>query len=293
MSIASDVLELYLNDVYDRECVLQTDKDEVEFVQNGIEMIVQRIGNKILQYSPSDDDDDVEKTFQNTLDEDIQMFASSGGKVTKYTECNLIKVGSFYEGTRNKFPDEFDFTFPVYCFKETKCMSLGSLISSILAKTYGIINSQTTDPVLKIHDIELSYCDPQDQTRKIYLDKNVGKTGPARHFKFVYLNKSGVKRNIHVDLVPSAVIRDSEFERIVNDYCKLEPFRHEVLNTGTIQIVQQRLSFTETEVLFMKDILSHDHRKVYRLLKYFINGHNDVIDDCGDLTRLQRKGYSS
>ncbi|CAG2201804.1 GON4L [Mytilus edulis] len=256
MSIASDVLELYLNDVYDRECVLQTDKDEVEFVQNGIEMIVQRIGNKILQYSPSDDDDDVEKTFQNTLDEDIQMFASSGGKVTKY------KVSSFYEGTRNKFPDEFDFTFPVYYFEETKCLSLGRLISSILAKTYAIINSQTTDPVLKIRDKELSYCGPEDQTRKIYLDKNVGKTGPARHFKCVYRNKNGVERNIHVELVPSAVIRDSEFERIVNEYCKLEPFRHEVLNTGTIQIVQQRLSFTETEVLFMKDILSHDHRKV-------------------------------
>ncbi|VDI83623.1 Hypothetical predicted protein [Mytilus galloprovincialis] len=169
MSIASDVLELYLNDVYDRECVLQTDKDEVEFVQNGIEMIVQRIGNKILQYSPSDDDDDVEKTFQNTLDEDIQMFASSGGKVTKYTECYLIK----------------------------KLNAFGRLISSILAKTYAIINSQTTDPVLKIRDKELSYCGPEDQTRKIYLDKNVGKTGPARHFN-VFIETKMVLKEIYM-----------------------------------------------------------------------------------------------
>lgn len=190
------------------------------------------------------------------------MFISSGGKVTKYTECNLIKVGSFYEGTRNKFPDEFDFTFPLYCFEETKCMSLGSLISTILAKSYFIINCQTTDPVLKIQEMELSYCAPQDQTRKIYLDKNVGKTGPARHFKFVYRNKYGVERNIHVDLAPAAVIRDSNFKRIVDEYCKLEPFRQELLSTGTIQIVQQTFIYRDRSILHEGNCVTRSQESV-------------------------------
>lgn len=61
MSLTSDVLELYLNDVYEKECLFEIDKEEMDFVQNGIETIVHKIGSKILQYGSSTDDSDIEK----------------------------------------------------------------------------------------------------------------------------------------------------------------------------------------------------------------------------------------
>jgi hypothetical protein len=76
-------------------------------------------------------------------------------------------------------------------------------------------------------------------------------------------------------VVPAIVIRDENLRQIVDRYCSLEPFREEILQTGSILMAHDSITFTETEVHVMRDLLSQNHKIVYRLLKYLINGNNE------------------
>jgi hypothetical protein len=108
---------------------------------------------------------------------------------------------------------------------------------------------------------------------------------------FIYENESGERKNVNVDVVPAIVIRDENLRQIVDKYCPLEPFREEILQTGTILMAHDSITFTETEVHVMRDVLSQNHKIVYRLLKYLINGNNE---EHGKLSsRLDIKLYSS
>ena len=175
-------LDLFLDGIYNQECEFYIGKDEVDFKRSGIETIVRKIVNKILEYDPFvGHHDDLQRVVE-ILNDDIQIFHSAGGKLARISTCttdDIIKVGSFYEGTRNRFPDEFDFIFPVYCFEKTDCTSSlsANIISSILDKTYSIIYNQISEPILTLQ--EKDFLVYNSSAKNICYDSIVSKKGPA------------------------------------------------------------------------------------------------------------------
>lgn len=88
-------LERFLNDVFQKECVFRISEDEVGFIQAGIECLVEQIVELV----------------QEDLRRDMENKKLSPSHVPLLDKAFILKAGSFYEGTKNRFPDEFDFLF--------------------------------------------------------------------------------------------------------------------------------------------------------------------------------------
>lgn len=88
---SNENLEKYLETIYLRGCICPISQAEVNFIREGIE-------DQIKQY--------LEQTYSGIrtpcTDEKCEISH-------KQSDFELLKVGSFYEGTTNGFPDEFDF----------------------------------------------------------------------------------------------------------------------------------------------------------------------------------------
>jgi hypothetical protein len=243
-----DNLELYLNDVYEKECVFKIESCEVQFIQNGIENLVQRIVNDVLE----------------------NLRRNKEVPVTVLRNSDIIKVGSFYEGTKNTFPDEFDI---IFCYYETT--------------KYAVFDYfPVTDVIKKVCNQNrrtLKYQSTSNSKQKIEFEKYLEKHGPATWLHFIYTNSIGDKKCINVDLVPAGrtYITEIGHRTTVSKVCQIGPFEREILSTGSFLYVEDNYSFTETEAYFMGNILSMKHKKVYRILKRLINGHSteDVYTD--------------
>jgi hypothetical protein len=258
-------LELYLKDVFESECKFKIDSQETAFIQTGVESIVLKLVQKVLEDDP----------IWSLIEEDIELYNSVGGKISKRAG-DILKVGSFYEGTKNNFPDEFDIICLFYFCEETKCMDsqLKEHLVRIIARTSQLIRKCAIDFETRADNKDICISS-KDGARKIYFDRFCGKSRPAMTMNFIYDNESGERKDINVDVVPTIVIKDKNLRQIVDKYCPLEQFREEILQTGSILMAHDSITFTETEVHVMRDLLSQNHKIVYRLLKYLINGNNE------------------
>lgn len=240
-------LELFLNDVFQKECVYRISQEEVEFIQKGIEYLVEQIVRFVLEDIHRDQTD---KKFSPP--------------VPLLDHARILKVGSFYEGTKNRFPDEFDFLF---CFYMTrKFAAFHNFRPPIESYVRGVCRK-------KGRGLKYSKLDG----RKIWLNEFKEEHGPASWLLFTYKDKLSQNHEINVDLVPaSKLYLDPEINtKNVDDICEIKPFVQEIWSTLSILIVKNNFSFTETEVDFMNMTLSENHRKVYRIIKFLINGHGD------------------
>lgn len=262
-----DKLELYLNDIYTKECLFKIEESEVQFIRTGIENLVQAIVDSALERFN-------DPQSQNSLNEAMQMYRDD------ICSSDIIKVGSFYEGTKNHYPDEFDFIFLLYCSKNF--IEFGENNLSIPNYSDKIENP-LTNAILGLYKVTEKKKDylhylSSDGTRKIYFDKYMYAKGPAAKLRFIYESDSGQSKEIFVDLVPAVREHGETLERTVSFMCRLPEFRKEVLRTGSflfINSVSANFTFTETEVRFMGNVLSKNHVAVYRILKHLINGHGD------------------
>jgi hypothetical protein len=114
-------LKLFLNDVFKNECVFTIDEEEVEFIQNGIEFCVQKIVNILheekfcLDHGPQQDVKSLKEVyFPIKMDRDVDKLLY---EKIPFVRSSIVKVGSFYEETKNKYPNEFDFIIYLYCLK--------------------------------------------------------------------------------------------------------------------------------------------------------------------------------
>ncbi|XP_045178666.2 uncharacterized protein LOC123538550 [Mercenaria mercenaria] len=280
-------LELYLTDVYEKECEFKIEQEEVEFIQTGIETLVQDLVDKILAYDSFDKlistviDETadalvdmhckkslVEVYFPIQRDSSLQSYEAGNESYLKYVKSTIIKVGSFYDGTKNQFPDEFDFIFLL-----------------IGVRTPWPFEHLIDVPVYKIasrneKSLQYIYSSEKHQaTRKIEFEKYLEERGPAYKLRFIYSNGSGDQRYIHVDLVPAYKIIDCNtqqwFVKNVKENVEPKSFREEILSAGNCLFINGTLAFTEIEKHFMKNVISKKHVKVYRILKYLLNGHSD------------------
>ncbi|CAG2193282.1 unnamed protein product [Mytilus edulis] len=112
-------LELYLKDLFDEECKFKTEEGEEDFIREGVKTIVDTLVEKILSdyYDMiQNDDQDIYKRIR----QDEENLNRDGINCIKCSTNDILKVGSYNEGTRNKFPDEFDFIFPVFRLEPTR-----------------------------------------------------------------------------------------------------------------------------------------------------------------------------
>ena len=270
-------LEHYLSDVYEKECKFTIEDQEVCFIQTGIETLVEKIGNKILEYNFMD------SLKRCLVYNDLQYL----------DQASLIKVGSFYEGTKNGFPDEFDFILA---------------LNTIQTKTKGFLGY-----CLPVFYQNMRYCKTeiihflslgkQKSTALCHYSESYGdvsfieiieqpewESGPSVKLLFNYRRRTGEEFFIHTDLVPAIKVVHENPEYI-NNFCRLEPFFSEVITTGSYLYVNGNVSVTETEVRFVRHILSKEHFKAYRVLKYLINGYVDT--DAGNFDKRKKFSLSS
>jgi len=205
-------------------------------------------------------------------------------------------VGSMKEGTRNYFPDEFDFLITLDVIDK----SLGGtpLVESVL-KTF----HDELDSVLKRDKHDLF------DTCIVFFNK-VRISGPASKLLFMYTTSrfSSTWKEIHVDLVPTVQIPICETDATIGDDLGLDTldpsWRQMVLDTGYYNVIlkyerfSKRCCFlcrypvllpsiTRTEIDFMGTKVSKNHNIAYRFIKHFINGRD--VDRLID--KIQREFF--
>ncbi|XP_053401642.1 uncharacterized protein LOC128557694 [Mercenaria mercenaria] len=251
----NDQLEEYLNNIFENECRFSVEENELEFIQTGIE-----------------------KYLLKHIDDFYHVYANGECKLRgcdiKHCTPELLKVGSFYEGTRNKFPDEFDFIVVI------------GTVDELPIKT---VTDHSKCPCREKRSFR--YESDQDASTVIEFVK-MSSHGPAA--KIILCYKEGSKEQlISVDIATAirfVYTRDIHNVRNITkeDDVFHSEFHKEILKTGSFLLLDSQFclsypggdcigpfgtSITETEVYFMQNIVSAKHRRVYRLLKYLINGN--------------------
>lgn len=290
-NLQANRLEEYLQSVFEEECKFKIEDEEVKFIQQGIESLVRSfidyilVDDKIVAYLAlmllrlETNYPEFTFYFPSKLDELFKEYINH-----KPESIPLFKVGSFYEGTRNKIPDEFDFIFS---------------LATVGDKEYnGIIMNIKLSVKDVCHNFEMSI---HDGGKTISFLKFLGSHGPAFLLQFEYKNSFNHTRIINVDLAfavqsPAAKIKMADIhKRNLSDQCALlKSYRDKVLSQENFLVIQFRLSLALVETDFIRNDLSANHRKVYRILKYLINGEVNE-DDIKEalLPDATKTGYSS
>ncbi|XP_053401673.1 uncharacterized protein LOC123559523 [Mercenaria mercenaria] len=257
----TDKLEKYLEDIYKKYCKLSIDEAEIEFIRNGVERLT-------LEY--------IQKTYPHMRCKETSC------KVKHFSEIELVKVGSFYEGTRNGYPDEFDFIGVLGTVDEEPDENTNLHLRTGICTHCEIYQSG-------------EFPDASIRFNFTYGSRTHGK---AERLEYLY-RKGSEEITIDVDVVTALRCYNTEKYYTGKGIFNKEIY-HEILNTGSFLFIYTGLSVssdkgtpsdvseiraddvsskgpwdktvTETEKRLVRDVLSKTHRKVYRLLKYIING---------------------
>jgi hypothetical protein len=186
---------------------------------------------------------------------------------------DILNVGSIYEKSKNHFPDEFDFIVIVGWSNKLRGLSFLRLFHNSLQAVLGR---------MKIN----KYCIKIGQNSEIYFDKYVTARGPASTLQFIYSRQHYENVKIHVDITPAVRMQNVKdhikketllfkdwYEEIIRRNCCLAVYvqdSDQAFHKGTA-----RITVTEFEIHLMKNVISSKHLKIYKLLKYFINGKDD------------------
>lgn len=188
----------------------------------------------------------------------------------------ILCVGGFYEDTKNCFPDEFDYIY-VICTLEV----IEDMEEFVWLKHYFTLNDfhDTIKDILTrvIETEKYVYNHGDAEGRVIYLDGYNKMQGPASQLTFRYVNNTNQiieMKTLHVDIVPAFRIFDKRLPQRIRQVCNVAGFADEIAMMGRYLITNE-VSFTDTESWFMRKRLPSSHYKVYRLLKYILNGCND------------------
>lgn len=262
-------LDRFLEHLFREKIEFNVDDNFIRCLQTTVENCIKHLFNDLMELQ------EVQTAVQKLQDEckdNYNVFAHN----------DVLYVGSFYEGTKNNFPDEFDyllilFTAERYIYTEhydhkiirhEPSMGYHKLLSNFVEDfAYHIKN---LPDIIKI-----------DSNQLFDLEfTSLERSGPACKLCFTLKKKipsifEGDSKKIHVDITPAIKIIDSNLPTSVETICFVDGFRDEIVKTGSFIVIQKvgtYFTFTETEVLFMKTCLSTRHKRTYRLLKYLING---------------------
>ena len=262
-------LEELLGNIYQKKLVFPYQHKEVRFIQTAIETLVLAIVTDIL-----DNKEDI-FDLRNEAHEDLET----------NTDAILCKIGSFYEQTKNTYPDQFDFVYVPFTTTVTHTISHRKWVAlePNHARIQEIVESL-------LNRGRLTYKD--DVIGDIEFVSFVQQTGDISTFRFHLNRNERYKRDlettkiIHVDLVPGIRIIDPNLTENVRSFCPVQGFQGHILESASMQYLRLQYSpavFCDAEVDFMQRVLSRRHLKVYRILKYLINGRDDdldLLDEC-------------
>lgn len=261
-------LEQLLQNIYARRLEFPSDHPEVRFIQKAVEKIVGRIAKELDKYK---------QTLFSTADKSIAALVVNKpscniSDLEEETGKNLFKLGSFYERTKNTFPDEFDFVYVPY--RLTK-------------------NPDGLDPFFELKDEafrkRVSYLSNagslmyrNEDIGDVFFEKYEGQSDIAAEFQFAFIRDvrfyrkgKALKRTIRVNLIPGILVIDPNLQDNIETLCPIPGFRKEVLETspdGYLLLPNSFTAFCESEVHFMNHVLSRRHVAVYRVLKYLLHG---------------------
>ena len=270
-------LEDWLQRTYRRKLKLQVlDYGEVHFVQQGVEYIVHTLVDAFIMNR--------HRLFNFMGDPDICRH------ISVKSEHVLFKVGSFYERTKNTYPDEFDFVYtPLYVDRDKSFVDDSFLDLSVMDLKSVVANLRKSRTLV--------YRD--NSYGNISFVRYEGQHGPASTFTFrfersdkVIKSKRSHFKMITVDLVPGIRVYDSNLANRVMELCPFPGFQELIAMTGKYFWIPYSFNaFNETEVYFMRHVLSRKHVKAYRLLKYILNGDGDgeELKRCCDESDLHIK----
>ncbi|XP_053401661.1 uncharacterized protein LOC123559536 [Mercenaria mercenaria] len=272
-----DKLEKYLEDIYEKYCKFSTDEAEIEFIRKGVESLT-------LEY--------LQKTYRHSPCEDISC------KINHFSEIELVKVGSFYEGTRNGYPNEFDFMAVLGTVDEVPDIDSDSHLRTGTCMQFDIYQSG------EFPDASIEYCFTSGSRAH----------GIAERLEYLY-KKGSEEITIDVDVVVALRCYNTEKYYTGNGIFNQE-FYKEILKTkgflfiytgssvssndksSNVSVIPADhvschgpwdKSITETEKRFVRDVLTKQQKKVYQLLKYIINGPfgEDLFKHFDDVQHFQ------
>lgn len=258
-------LELLLQNVFKQKLEFPSEHPEVIFIRKAIEHIVGRVAKELDKYK---------QALFETVDK-----SASGKPVCNISDLeqetgkNLFKLGSFYERTKNTFPDEFDYVYVPYRLTTDQQIQspFFELKDDAFKKRVSYLSNAGS---LMYKDCEIG---------DVFFENYEGQSDIAAQFQFAFIRniryyKEGkrLKRTIRVNLIPGILVQDPNLQDNIAELCPIPGFRREILETSSSRYLLLPNSFTafcESEVHFMNHVLSEKHVKVYRLLKYVINGN--------------------
>ncbi|XP_060564572.1 uncharacterized protein LOC132723802 [Ruditapes philippinarum] len=238
---------------------LNINRTELEFVQTGIETSVQEIHNVISKTASA----------QIELQKNKLKEFTGLNLIEKETTSNILKVGSFYEGTKLFYPDEFDYILIFGTF------SLPSNEIDVVRHDFGLGSLFINGVFEGILSCYKFFFDRRDAGLTLIFDKFVTSKGSAIKLKYTYYKQRVKETDIYVDVLPAFKIMDKQHDLKVDQLCSLPDFTNYLAETGSFLVTRFGISFTESEVRFVRNWLSPKHFQAYKMLKYLINGHND------------------
>ena len=275
-------LELLLQNVFSQKLQFPSEHPEVLFIQKAIEKIVGRIAKELEKYK-SALFETVDKASTDTKP------ACNIADLEQESGNNLFKLGSFYERTKNTFPDEFDYVYvPYHLTKEDHVQHPYFELKDEAFRRRVSYLSNAGSLVYRDKDIG-----------DVFFEKYEGQSDIAAQFQFAFVRNiryyrrgKRLKRTIRVNLIPGILVLDQNLAENVRQLCPISGFRKDILTTCSSRYLLLPSSFTafcESEVHFMNHVLSNKHVTVYRLLKYIIHGNRSGEELEAECKRSKHK----
>lgn len=252
-------LELVLDELYQRDIEYEIEQEEVNFIRDGVEEIVEAIARLTIENA----DDKISRLTKIQ----IRGYARCSEVYTYEQDLRdrILKVGSFYEETKLKYPDEFDYLFvlnkletainPKYeCCTEDTGYGIHIAISELVCKNYSSdFTFSKGHRQIKLEGIRNSF------------------RGPAVKLNLLYFPDISEEAHspieIKVDFTPCFQIIDTNIASTVGELCSLPGFHKEVVDTGGFIVLLGEsmrgicMSFILAELRFMREVLSEKHKK--------------------------------
>lgn len=215
----------YLEELFKQKCLFNISESKVHYIQDKIESVVSSLLTKVLEsenyLSKVDSSRQIKKSLKKS-NRAIQINRT-------LSERNLLKVGSFYENTKNGYPDEFDFICIVAECDITDYHLMKKLASDLL-HMFNICISKNA------HDY-ITECLPADKSLKF--NRNPKFHGPATKLMFT-LKDSDLELNnksVYVDIIPA--VRVCLAGKLPEDVNVCYPdWKDVILKTGSILLVK-------------------------------------------------------
>lgn len=267
-----DQQDIFFEELFRENCNISAEETEISFIQENVECFVENVITKVLN------SEKYQQYIQRVDKRALQRLSNT------YEKDRLLKVGSFYEETKNNYPDEFDFIFIVGECEYTDIRHIRKVTSDL---------SDIFHEQLKTFSEE-----PSTERETLLSWHYAGLHGPASKVQLVFIEPDNVRnRVISVDISVASKVHFKSGALPGGLNVLHADWKQMLIETGSLLAIKVfkidhpkhetdvRFAITETEQRFVRQKMSQHQRHIYRLLKYVFNGNQGTNDDIRKLIR--------